>query len=87
MSTVSGGDRSGTAYAALDTYMASDDPDGAGLYVTNGVFLYRVVGMAASDVGQMVELEDCYALDIVRVPIHHFQTGRLRVVTAAPVQD
>ncbi|HUA71693.1 MAG TPA: hypothetical protein VMA96_11435, partial [Solirubrobacteraceae bacterium] len=59
-------------------------PDGAGLYFTNGVFLYRVVRMAPSDVGAMVELEDCYSLDVVRVPIGHFRTRRLRVVRTAP---
>jgi len=86
MSTGSNDGHSRSAPAALDTYLASGDPDGAGLYFTNGIFLYRVVGIGTSDIGAMVELEDCYSLDVVRVPIHHFHAGRLRVVTAAPVQ-
>jgi hypothetical protein len=59
----------------------------AGIYLTNEVFLYRVVRVAASDRGEMVELEDCYTLDVVRVPIRQFDASQLRVVTAAPVRD
>jgi len=84
MSTGSSEDLGRVAHAALNAYLASDDPDGDGLYFTNEVFLYRVVRMAASDMGAMVELEDCYSLDVVRVPIGHFRTRRLRVVRAAP---
>jgi hypothetical protein len=68
------------AHTALDTV----DSEEAGLYVTNEVFLYRVVGVAASDVGEIVELEDCYSLEVARVPIQQFQERDLRVVTAAP---
>jgi hypothetical protein len=64
--------------------IASCDPDGAGLYVTNEVFLYRIIGISTSDLGEMVELEDCYMLDVVRVPIDVFHERRLRVVTAVP---
>jgi len=87
MSTVSRGDHSRTAHPALDTYVAAADADGTGLYLTNEVFLYRVVGVAATDMGDMVEVEDCYSLDVVRIPIDRLRVGRLRVVTAAPVQD
>ena len=59
------------------------DASAAGVYVTNEIFLYRVVGIAASDMGEMVELEDCYSLDVVRVPIRHFHSRRLRVVTTS----
>jgi len=68
--------------AELHSKLASGDPDAAGLYVTNEVFLYRVVGIAASDTGDMVELEDCYSLDVVRIPISQLHSRRLRVVTA-----
>ena len=61
-------------------------PDEAGLYLTNEVFLYRVVGVAACDTGEMVDLEDCYSLDIVRVPIHQLRARRLRVVTTTTSQ-
>ena len=56
-------------------------------YLTNGVFLYRVVGSAASDVGEVVELEDCYLLDVARVPIDDFHVRGLRIVTPAVVND
>jgi hypothetical protein len=64
--------------------VASGDPAGAGLYLTNEVFLYRVVGIAPSETGEMVELEDCYSLDVARVPIDEIHARRLRVVSAAP---
>jgi hypothetical protein len=85
MSPVSRGE-SRTAHAAVETYVASADPHGAGLYLTNEVFLYRVVGVSASDLGELVELEDCYSLDVVHVPVRHLRERRLRVVTAGPVQ-
>ena len=50
-------------------------------YLTNEVFLYRVVGLVAGEGGGMVELEDCYWLDVVRVPIAGVHGRRLRVVT------
>ncbi|MBV8218691.1 MAG: hypothetical protein JO325_09510 [Solirubrobacterales bacterium] len=84
MLTGHGGRDSSTARIALDNYPTGEDPDGAGLYLTNDVFLYRVVRIVASDVGAMVEVEDCYALDVVRVPIHDFHASRLRIVTASP---
>jgi len=72
---------------AVPPETASGKPDGAGLYLTNEVFLYRVVGIADSETGELIELEDCYSLDVVRVPIDDFRARRLRVVTAAPVND
>lgn len=64
-----------------------DDPLRAGLYLTNEIFLYRVVGIATSETGRMLEVEDCFSLDIARVPIDEFRARRLRVVTAAPIKD
>lgn len=84
MSLVTSGDRGRAVYAALDTYVGSVEVDGAGLYLTNEVFLYRVAGITDSDKGQVVELEDCYSLDVVRVPMRQLHAGALRVVTAAP---
>ena len=60
--------------------------DESSVYLTDEVFLYRVVGLAANGVGQMVELEDCYWLDVVRVPVRDLRARRLRVVTPAPVE-
>lgn len=39
---------------------------GTGVYLTDEVFLYRVVGSVQDDV---VELEDCYGLDVVTVSV------------------
>jgi hypothetical protein len=47
------------------------------VYLTDEVFLYRVVRVADG----VVEVEDCYRLDVVQVPIGDFQRRRLRVVT------
>lgn len=58
--------------------------DRAAVYLTNEVFLYRVVGLVGSGVDEMVELEDCYRLDVVRVPVRNLRECRLRVVTPAP---
>jgi hypothetical protein len=53
--------------------------DSAGVYLTDEVFLYRVVGEPVD----VVELEDCYGLDIVRVPADELDARRLRIVTPA----
>jgi hypothetical protein len=53
------------------------------VYLTDGVFLYRLVGLARSGAGQIVELEDCYLLDVVRVSITNLRARGLRVVTPA----
>ena len=58
----------------------------ASVYLTDEVFLYRVVGAVASAAGEIVELEDCYRLDVVRVPVQDLRARRLRVVRPAPVQ-
>ena len=60
--------------------------DEVGLYLTDEVFWYRVVDPVASEVGEMVELEDCYWLDVVFVPVKDIRARRLRVVSSVPVQ-
>lgn len=57
--------------------------DAAGVYLTNEVFLYRIVGLAGSGADEVVELEDCYGLDIVTVAAMDLYARRLRVVTPA----
>jgi hypothetical protein len=57
--------------------------DAPGVYLTDEVFLYRVVGAAPSEVERVVELEDCYGLDVVRVPVRALRARGLRVVAAA----
>lgn len=59
--------------------------DGAGAYLTDGVFLYRVVRHVPSAAGELVALEDCYALDVVRVPLVELRERGIRVVTRAAV--
>jgi hypothetical protein len=57
---------------------------GVGAYLTNGVFLYRVVGVVSGDVEEMVDLEDCYRLDVARVRVSDLRARGLRVVTRSP---
>ena len=82
--------RSDNRRAAADLVPAGSiagDIDGAGVYLTDEVFLYRILGSVASGGGDMVELEDCYWLDVVHVPVRELRARRLRVVTPAPVAD
>lgn len=58
--------------------------DQAGLYLTDEVFLYRVVDLQVTAAGAMAELEDCYGLDVVRVTVSDLRARRLRVVTPTP---
>jgi hypothetical protein len=53
----------------------------AGAYLTDEVFLYRVVGTVAGGDREMVELEDAYWLDVVCVPLRDLRARRLRLVT------
>ena len=55
------------------------------MYLTNEVFLYRVVGLSARHQGYVVELEDCHLLDVVRVPVRELRGRRLRLVTPTPI--
>jgi hypothetical protein len=62
------------------------DVTGAGTFLTDGVFLYRVVRSAPGGVGELVELEDCFTLDVVHARVADLCVRRLRVVTPAPVE-
>jgi hypothetical protein len=55
------------------------------VYLTDGVFLYRLAGIAPGRRGAIVELEDCYVLDVVRVTVAELRASGLRVVT--PTRD
>ena len=85
MSALNGTDNRGTADGSVPVG-AAERIDESSVYLTDEVFLYRVVGLAANGVGQMVELEDCYRLDVVRVPVRDLRARRLRAVTPAPVE-
>jgi hypothetical protein len=54
------------------------------VYLTDGVFLFRVIGLVPDVAGEMVELEDCYGLDVVQVSVSDLHARGLRVVTPAP---
>ena len=54
-----------------------------GRYLTNGAFLYRVVRLVAGTSDTVVELEDCYGLDVVRVAVTELDARGLRVVIPA----
>jgi len=56
----------------------------AGVYLTDETFLYRIVSSALSEAGEIIDLEDCYSLDVVRVPANDLRAGQLRVVTPQP---
>ena len=81
--------------AARDHCVAADDRvsggpaaaqvDQLGAYLTDEVFLYRVADLLMTGAGEMVELEDCYGLDVVRVPVDELRDRRLRVVAPTPL--
>jgi len=54
--------------------------DTPGVYLTDEVFLYRVVSRVGSGEDEMLELEDCYGLDIVRVRAADLGVRALRAV-------
>jgi len=54
------------------------------MYLTDEVFLYRVVKTVASRRGYVVLLEDCYGLDVARVPMDALLERGLRVVAPTP---
>jgi hypothetical protein len=60
--------------------------DRPGVYVTNEVFLYRVVGLTG-EACEVVEVEDCYRLDIVRVPARELRARGLRLATPGSSDD
>jgi hypothetical protein len=54
-----------------------------GVYLTDEVFLFRVVGLAVGGADGLLEIEDCYGLDVVRVPATDVRARGLRVVKPA----
>jgi hypothetical protein len=63
--------------ASLNAACVADE---SSVYLTDGVFVFRVLGFVAGLV-ETVELEDCYRLDVVRVAMADARTRRLRVVS------
>ena len=62
----------------------ADEGDG---YLTDEVFFIEPSAWLRLAAGEIVELEDRYRLDIVRVLMRDLHARRLRVVTPAPVQQ
>ena len=69
---------------AASEHTVAEDVGRADVYLTDEVFLYRVVQANGNGEDAMVEIEDCYGLDVVRVPASELQRRQLRVVRAAP---
>jgi hypothetical protein len=79
-------DRNSTGLTPRDSMLpgaSAAELDEAGVYVTDEVFLYRVLAPVPSEEDDLVEIEDCYGLDVVRVPVAEVNARRLRVVTPA----
>ena len=69
---------------------AAPDMNGSptvGVYLTNGIFLYRVAGLLTDVDDAFVELEDCYLLDVVHVSITELDQLCMRLVTPAGTDD
>jgi hypothetical protein len=47
-----------------------------GMYLTYGLFPYRVVDMAVTESGEIADLEDCYWLSVVGVLMGDLLAGR-----------
>ena len=76
-------DRVGAVEAAHARPADTSDP---GIYMTDGVFLHRVVGLVSGIAGDMIRLEDCYGLDVVAVPVAELGARRFRVVVPASLE-
>ena len=79
------------AIAIMPTLIqAAPDMNGSpaiGVYLTNGIFLYRVAGLLVDVEDGFVELEDCYLLDVVLVRITELGQRCMRLVTPAVNDD
>jgi hypothetical protein len=84
MSTSYRADDQEAADAPATAVDAVEPVDGAVIYLTDEVFLYRVVDFVVREGNRMVDLEDCYKLDVVRVPVKGVRVRRLRTVIPAP---
>ena len=84
MSVLSGVDPPATAGASEQLPTIDQQASGHGVYLTDEIFLYRVVESVAVPPDDVVELEDCYLLDVVHVSVSDLSARRLRVVTPVP---
>jgi len=84
MSTLHRADDRGTSLSSRPAGAGHVRIDREAMYVTDEVFLYRVVGVLASEGDALAELEDCYGLDVVSAPISELRARRVRVVIPVP---
>jgi len=84
MSALDGADSRPKTEESLPTGAVDWATEGTPAFLTDEVFLYRVVGLVVSGQDEMVELEDCYRLGVVRVPVRELHARRLRRVRPAP---
>ncbi len=68
---------------SMSPAIEANHTDAGAVYLTDEVFLYRVAGLEGSSAGEVVELEDCYGLDVVKVSAADLHARRLRVVRPA----
>ena len=54
------------------------------MYLTDEVFLYRLINWVAVAKGEVAEVEDCYLLDVVHVSLSELCKRPLRVVSPGP---
>ena len=78
------GDRYSAGGAAVQSGPPTDEP---GMYLTDEVFLYRVVGLVATEAGGDGRTRGLPRLDVVHVPVSDVSTRCFRVVTAAPADS
>jgi hypothetical protein len=65
---------------------AGETPDqrgGAGVYLTDGIELYRSLGAIGPGPCQMIGLENCRSLDVVLIAVDEVHRRRLRPVRSA----
>jgi hypothetical protein len=84
MSVLSGLDPPATAGASEQLPTIDQPAGGHGVYLTDEVFLYRLVELVAVAQDDVAQLEDCYLLDVVHVSLSDLRARRLRVVTPVP---
>ena len=85
MSVRDGADDRGTAGSPTPQRRIAGQTHVAGTYLTDEVFLYRVVGVTSNGAAETVELEDCYRLDVVQVSVGDLRRRRLQTVMPSPL--
>jgi len=62
---------------------ACDRGGAAGVYLTDGVELYRSLGVMSFDPGQMIALENCRSLDFLLMSVEEFHRLQLESIDPA----